>query len=110
MRRAQPMPGLAGTSHRFVWSAPMATLAFGRRRRLFRRSRRISRGSSLKERFALRWGRFGSFLGPVDPFGFSWLVAFSLRKPRLNHVAFPWILSSESRLSMGYTDKSAKIF
>src|SRR5271168_5200573 len=29
--------------------------------------------------------------GPVDRFGFSWLVAFSLRKPPLGRVGFPWI-------------------
>ena len=39
-------------------------------------------------RFAFRWSRFGGLPGggpdahPVDAFGFSWPVAFSLRKPR----------------------------
>jgi hypothetical protein len=30
-------------------------------------------------------------LGPVDPFGFSWPVAVSSRKPPLMRVGFPWI-------------------
>jgi hypothetical protein len=37
-------------------------------------------------------------------FGFSWLVAFLLRKPpimRLEKLGFPWILSSESRVING---------
>jgi hypothetical protein len=38
-------------------------------------------------------------LGPTGPFGFSWRVAFSLRKCRqglLDFLGFPWILSPES--------------
>jgi hypothetical protein len=31
-------------------------------------------------------------------FGFSWVVAVSLRKPPIMGVGFPWILSSELRL------------
>jgi hypothetical protein len=27
----------------------------------------------------------------VDPFGFSWPLAVSLRKPQLLNVGFPWI-------------------
>jgi hypothetical protein len=41
---------------------------------------------------------------PVDPFGFSWLVAVLLRAFRfcgLDFLGFPWILSSESRLFNG---------
>src|SRR6476619_5097434 len=43
----------------------------------------------------------GRDVGPVDPFGFSWLVALSLRKPPLTSLGFPWILSSESRFING---------
>ena len=39
--------------------------------------------------------------GPVDPFGFSWRMAVSLRRPAVMRVGFPWILSSESRLING---------
>jgi hypothetical protein len=48
-------------------------------------------------RFACGWTRFGSFsaagrdIGPVDPFGFSWPLAVSLRKPPLMAVGFSWI-------------------
>jgi hypothetical protein len=58
-------------------------------------------------RFAFGWSRFGSLsvvgrdVGPVDPFGFSWPLAVSLRKPPLMTVGFPWILSSGSRLFNG---------
>jgi hypothetical protein len=58
-------------------------------------------------RFAFGWSRFGSFSAPgcdiglVDPFGFSWLVAVSLRRPPIMRVGFPWISSSESRLING---------
>ena len=34
-------------------------------------------------------------------FGFSWLLAVSLRKPPIMRVGFPWISSSESRLING---------
>jgi hypothetical protein len=43
------------------------------------------------------WGQFGAFLaarqdlGRDDPFGFSWLLAISLRKPPIMRVGFPWI-------------------
>jgi hypothetical protein len=30
-------------------------------------------------------------VGPVDPFGFSWPQAVSLRTPTLMSVGFPWI-------------------
>ena len=30
-------------------------------------------------------------IGPVAPFGFSWLRAVSLRRPPLMRVGFPWI-------------------
>ena len=30
-------------------------------------------------------------IGPVDPFGFSWPLAVSLRRPPLMTVGFPWI-------------------
>jgi hypothetical protein len=30
-------------------------------------------------------------VGPVDPFGFSWPLAVSLRKPPIMRVGFPWI-------------------
>jgi hypothetical protein len=30
-------------------------------------------------------------VGPVDPFGFSWRVAVSLRKPPFMSLGFPWI-------------------
>ena len=39
-----------------------------------------------------------------DPFGFSWPLVVSLRRPRLrglDFLGFPWILSSESRLFNG---------
>jgi hypothetical protein len=39
--------------------------------------------------------------GPFDPFGFSWPLAVSLRKPPfigLDCLGFPWILSCESIL------------
>ena len=48
-------------------------------------------------RFACGWTRFGSLsaagrdIGPVDPFGFSWPLAVSLRKPPLMAVGFSWI-------------------
>jgi hypothetical protein len=54
-----------------------------------------SRSRTRLERFALAWRRFGSFwaagreLGPVAPFGFSWLVALSLRRPAFMRVG--WI-------------------
>jgi hypothetical protein len=38
-------------------------------------------------------------VGRVDPFGFSWSVPISLRKPflrGLDFLGFPWILSSET--------------
>jgi hypothetical protein len=34
-------------------------------------------------------------------FGFSWLVAISMRRPPITSVGFPWILSSESILFNG---------
>ena len=33
----------------------------------------------------------GRDVGPVDPFGFSWFVAVSLRRPPTMRVGFPWI-------------------
>jgi hypothetical protein len=52
------------------------------------------------------WLLLGGSRGVVQltRFGFSWLVAVSLRKPpimRLDFLGFPWILSSESRLING---------
>ena len=47
--------------------------------------------------FRVGWSRFGSFsaagrgVRPVDPFGFSWLLAVLLRRPPLMSVGFPWI-------------------
>jgi hypothetical protein len=33
----------------------------------------------------------GRDLGPVDPFGFSWPLAVSVRRPLIAKVGFPWI-------------------
>jgi hypothetical protein len=50
------------------------------------------------ESVCLRLGGGAREIGPVDPFGFSWRVAVSLRSPSIMRVGFPWISSSESRL------------
>jgi hypothetical protein len=48
-------------------------------------------------RFAFGWSRFGSVwaagrdIGPVDPFGFSWPLAVSLRRPPLMSIGLSWI-------------------
>jgi hypothetical protein len=58
-------------------------------------------------RFAFGWGGLAPCpqrardVGPVDPFGFPWPLAVSLRRSLLMSVAFPWISSSESRLFNG---------
>ena len=60
-------------------------------------ARSNSRSRTRLERVALAWRRFGSFsaagraLGPVAPFGFSWLAALSLRRPPLMSLGFSWI-------------------
>jgi hypothetical protein len=33
----------------------------------------------------------GRYIGSVDPFGFSWRVAVSLRRPTILSLGFPWI-------------------
>jgi hypothetical protein len=33
----------------------------------------------------------GRPIGPIDPFGFSWLVTVLLQRPQLMGVGFPWI-------------------
>jgi len=40
-------------------------------------------------------------IGSLDPFGFPWRRAVSLRKPPIMRVGFPWISSSEARLFNG---------
>jgi hypothetical protein len=42
-------------------------------------------------RFAFGWSGGPPPRGPVDPFGFSWPLAVSLRKPPIMRVGFPWI-------------------
>ena len=69
--------------------------------------RRVYRAPDAFRALYLGWCRFGSFFAArsdvcqVDPFGFSWFVAVSLRLPPIMKVGFPWILSSVSSLING---------
>jgi hypothetical protein len=48
----------------------------------------VDEGQAVLGRFAFGWSLFGSVsatgrdIGPVDPFGFSWPLVVSLRRPR----------------------------
>ena len=76
-----------------------------------RGARRV-RGATTPRCFALGWSRFGSLwqqardVGPVGPFGFSWPLAFSLRRAQFIRVGLSWIsldfLVRNRDLSIGY--------
>jgi hypothetical protein len=79
-----------------LWSGSQQARS-GARSRMATSARSNSHSRTRPRRFAFGWSRFGSFwaaggvLGPVDPFGFSWLLAVSLRRPPLMSLGLSWI-------------------